>query len=263
MKPGSVHIPTSGRLWPGVGTGLRFADVWVTSIVFSIILLAMLAALFALLIVSVTRPRAIPALLLHLCWPALTIVLFLVQFFLIVKLVTSAAPWLSSLNWVEDWGAVVAFLGVYIWFFKAAFLAATGVFRADDAHPLMAPFVATGVSWTLACKALSSGGPSGVPHGIWLLSALGPLSVTALSACACRRIQKDHGELLFLDGPRDGSDYRPAPVRSAYGPSWREFVRLAVRPAVVIVIVAWLVPMALALASTWSYQAMTFMGGPP
>jgi WD40 repeat protein len=261
-------VQTTGRLLPGVGTGLKFGNVWVTSIVYSIILSAMWIAVFALLIVPVTRLRAMPALLLHLCWPAVTIALFAGQFFLAVKLIGWAAPRVSNgsnPDWGEKLGLFVSCVVVYIWFFKAAFLAATDVFRGDDAHPLMAPFVATGVSWTLAYSALSSTGPSGVPHGIWLLFTLaGPLSVTVISVFACLRIRDKHdGQLLFLDGPPPGSRYRAVAVRGASGLSRREFVRLAVPSAVVIGTAAWLAPKALALAGTRSNQAMAFMGGAP
>ena len=71
---------------------LRFDNIWVTSIIYSLILSAIWIALFALLILSVTRPRALPALLLHLCWPAATIALFAGQFFDLCKLVDWAGP---------------------------------------------------------------------------------------------------------------------------------------------------------------------------
>ena len=119
---------------------------------------------------------------------------------------------------------------VGIWLIKVVYLAATDVFRADDTHPLLAPFVTTGVSWTFAYLALSSGDQSGLPHGIRLLATfLGPVLVTGINVGACLRIRaKNDGRLLFLDGPPPGSRYRRAAVQGADGPSRREFLRLAV-----------------------------------
>jgi WD domain, G-beta repeat/WD40-like Beta Propeller Repeat len=260
-------LQTTGRLWPGVGTMLRFDTIWVTSIVYSLILSAMWIALFALLILPITRSRALSALLLHLCWPAATVVLFASQFFLIVKVIDWASPHFGNnpnLGFGESLGLLAVSAVIYIWFFKVVYLATTDVFRADDAHPLLAPFVTTGVAWTLACLALSSSGPSGVPRSIRLLVTLaGPVTVTGINVWACRRIRDRHGgRLPFLDGPQAGSRNGPVAVQGASGLSRREFAGLAV-PAVVIGSAAWWAPKALAQASTRSYQAMAFMNDLP
>lgn len=230
-------VATTGRLWPGVGTMLRFDNIWVTSIVYSLVLSAIWIFLFALLILPITRPRALSALLLHLCWPPAIIVLFAGQSFVIYKL----GDWVNlhfgnNPNFVESVFILVTFFIVAIWFFKSVYLAATDVFRADDAHPLLAPFVTTGVSWTLAYLALSSGDQSGLPHSIRLLATLGgPVTVTGINVWACLRIRDENGgRLLFLDGPPAGSRYHPAAAQGAYGSSRREFLRLAVPPAIVI-----------------------------
>jgi WD40 repeat protein len=257
-------VQTTGSLWPGVGTMLRFDNIWVASLVYSLILSAMWIALFALLILPVTRPRAWPGMLLHLCWPLVTIVLFAGQFFLIVKAIDWATPrFLINPNTAESWCILVVFAIIYTWIIKVVYLAATGVFRADDAHPLLAPFVTTGVSWTIAYTALTSSGPSGVPHSIrWLVALTGPVLVTGINVGACWHIRKKHGQLLFPDGPPPGSHYRRVTVQGASGLSRREFVRLAV-PAAVIGSAAWWAPEALALASTRSDRTMAFLGGAP
>jgi WD40 repeat protein len=88
--------------------------------------------------------------------------------------------------------------------------------------------------------------------------------VTAINVLACWRMRKEHdGQLLFLDGPPPGSRYRPVAVQGAAGPSRREFLRLAVPPALVIGAAAWLAPKALALASTRTDRTMAFLGGAP
>jgi WD40 repeat protein len=257
-------VQTTGRLWPGVGTMLRFDNIWVTSIAYSLVLSALWIVLFAALILSITRPRALPALLLHLCWPAAVIVLFAGQFFLIAK----AAKWEfnrygTTPDVAVSFGLLAALIIVGIWLFKSVYLAATDVFRADDAHPLLAPFVTTGVSWTLAYFALSSGGQSGVPHSIRLLATLlGPVTVTGINVWACSRIRDGHdGNLLFLDGPPASSRYRAVAVQGASGLSRREFVRLAMPPAIVIGTSPWWAPQALALASTRSDQVLGLLTG--
>jgi WD40 repeat protein len=264
---GGAHefFQTDGIALPGLGTMLRFDTVWVTSIVYALILSAIWIALFALLILPITRPGARLGLLLHLCWPAATIMLCAGQFMLIVQLYEwSFAHFSSNPNATESLGILVSFVIIWTWLIRVVYLAATDVFRGDDAHPLLAPFVSTGVSWMLAYVALSSSGPSGVPHSFrWLTALAGPVTVTVLNAVACLRIRKEHGQLLFLDGPPPGSRYRQAAAHGASGLSRREFVRLAVPSAVAIGAAAWWAPDALALASTRSNQAVNFMRGTP
>jgi WD40 repeat protein len=249
----------------GLGTMMKFNTTWVASIAYSLILSAMWILLFALLILLITRPGARLALLLHLGWPAATIVLFASQFFLIAQL----NEWTfvhvgSDPHSGEAEGILVSFVIIVIWLSMVTYLAVTDVFRGDDAHPLLAPFVATGVSWTVAYSALSSTSLSGEPQGIWLLATLaGPVSVTGLSVWACLRIRKEHGQLLFIDGPPASSRYRAVTVQSAPGFSRREVLRLAVPSVVVIGTAAWWVPEALALAGARSSQAANLLGGTP
>lgn len=50
--------------------------------------------------------------------------------------------------------------------------------------------------------AFGEGGSTGLPHDLGLaVSFLGPASVTALNAWACRRIQRKFRTLLFREGP--------------------------------------------------------------
>jgi WD domain, G-beta repeat len=257
-------VQTTGRLLPGVGTMLRFDNIWVTSIVYSLILSVIWIALFALLIILMTRPSALPGLLLHLCWPSVTVVLFAGQFFLIVRVVEWANLYFgNNPNLAESLCILAALAIVVIWLIMVIYLAATDVFRADDVHALLAPFVTTGVSWTLAYLALSSGDQPGTPHSIRLLWTLaGPVTVTVLNVWACWRIRKEHdGRLLFLDGPPPGSDYSPVAVQGAYGLSRRGFLRLAVSPTIVVGTSPWWAPKALALAGAWSNQVLTVLTG--
>jgi WD40 repeat protein len=256
-------VETSGRLWPGVGTLLRFAGSWEASITNSIILAAIWIALFTLLILPIARLRALPDLLLHLCWPVGAIALFTVLFSLLAR----AGDWINvyyntafNPSTLLSVGLLAAAIIVGIWFFKAVYLVATDVFRADDGHPLLGPFVTTGVSWTLAYLALSSGAPLGLPIVLRLLVVLGgPASVTALSAWACWRVWRDHGDLLFLNGSPDR-----AGGQGASGLPRRGFLRMAVPPAIVIGSSFLWFPEALSLASTRSNQVVAFLTtGPP
>jgi WD40 repeat protein len=249
-------VATTGRLWPDAGTTLRFANVWQASVVYSLFLSAAWIALFALLLLPIARPSALPGLLLHLCWPIATIVLFTGQFFLLGL----ATAWVNNHDVnaagnISNLGVALGLLAVFGIECKVIYLVVTDVFRADDAHPLLAPFVTTGVAWTLAYLALSSGGQSAEPHIIRMLATLaGPVTITLINVWACRRIWDDKGDLLFLDGPPSGSSYRLAAVQGPYGPSRRVFLRLAVPPAIVIAASPWWAPKALALASTRSAQ---------
>jgi hypothetical protein len=96
-----------------------------------------------------------------------------------------------------------------VWVFKAIYLAAVDLFRADDAHPLLAPVASTIVAWALAVQVLAAGGPAGVPHdvAVWL-EFLGPMTVTAINALACFRLWRKYHSLLFRNGPL-GIDPRP------------------------------------------------------
>ncbi len=90
------------------------------------------------------------------------------------------------------------------------------------------------------------------------------MTVTVINVWACKRIRDGHdGNLLFLDGPRPGSRYGPVAVQGAYGPSRREFLRLAVPPVIVIGTSPWWAPKALALASTRSDQVAELLPGTP
>jgi hypothetical protein len=90
-----------------------------------------------------------------------------------------------------------------VWYVKAIYLAAFNVFRADDAHPLLAPFATTVVSWALAGVGHLAGGPTGVPTDLGLLLLWGgPVGITGISFWTCRRLWHKHHDVLFRDGTR-------------------------------------------------------------
>ena len=220
--------------------------------------------LFVVLILPMARRGSRRGLLLHLCWPAATIALFAGLFLLYLKGTEWANNHVSNNPGLAVSIVILAVAAiVWTWLIKVVYLAATDVFRADDTHPMLAPFVTTGVSWTLAYLAWFSGGQSGLPPRIRPLATfLGPVLVTVINVAACLRIRSKHdGRLLFLDGPPPGSRYRPAAVQGVHGPSRREFLWLAGWPAIVIGTSYWWAPKALAQASTRSDQLLTILTG--
>ena len=274
-------VATRGRLWPGVGTILKFSSTWETTIVYSLFLSAVWIILFALLILPITTPRALPRQLLNLGWSVLTILLFSGAFFLVAKLsnwVNNVYYGSSSPGFAESAAFTVGGIVVYTVFLKSVYLIATDVFRGDDAHPLLAPFVTTGVSWTLAYLAFSSAAPSEVPADVRVLATLaGPLSVTGINLWACHRIRRDNdGRLLFLDGPDGGRTQSAAAANTSGaastgtaastgggGQARREILRLAVPSAVVLCASPWWAPKALGLTSTRSDQVLAYLNYTP
>jgi len=119
---------------------------------------------------------------------------------------TKVSDWAKHQPTAIHYGTVAAVfivsLILAIWAFKAIYLVAVDVFRADDAHPLLAPVVTTSVSWALAIAALLADGPAGVPRDIGLsMLFLGPTTITVINVWACARLWREHHALLFRDGP--------------------------------------------------------------
>jgi WD40 repeat protein len=271
--PGYVHgIPelfqTTRPLWPGAGSLLRLANSWQTSIVYTMLLAAGWIILFAVLIISVTRREAIPGLLLRLRWPTVTMLLFTGVFLLF------AIPleWWSNQPENEDPSfaisiAILIFYPVVITLLlKSTYVVITDVFRGDDTHPLLAPFVSTGVSWTLAYLALSSGGEpqTGVPDLVrWGATLLGPVTVTGLNVWVCRRIRRSHGgNLLFRDGAPGSRGGRLA-SRTSGGLPRREVLKLALPSVILLGASPWWAPKALALVGSQSDQVESMLSGAP
>jgi hypothetical protein len=107
-------------------------------------------------------------------------------------------------------GLVVSLLSLPIaiillaWFFKSIYLIATGLFRADDAHPLLAPVAGIPIVWIAAFIMFSGGGTgglTGVPETLGKIVAFGgAVSVTIISAMTLLRLRK-HRNWAFRRGP--------------------------------------------------------------
>ena len=197
-------IPTTGYVWPGIRTLLRFDSIWITSTVYTLSLLVILIILFILLIIITTRSSALPAALNLLCWSLVTIGLFAGLF----ALFAAAGRLPQTSGWASLYD--LALIIPVVLFVKVIYLAATDVFRADDAHPLLAPVVTTGASWWLL---LILGPPTGLSHDAGLLLTYGgPGTITFINVLACLSLVAEHGNPLFPDGP--GSVAKPGAVRA-------------------------------------------------
>jgi len=91
-----------------------------------------------------------------------------------------------------------------VWFFKGLYLIATGLFRADDAHPLLAPIASIPIVWVASIMMYFNGGNGGladVPETLGKIVAFGgAASVTVISVITLRRLKK-HPHWAFRQGP--------------------------------------------------------------
>jgi hypothetical protein len=91
-----------------------------------------------------------------------------------------------------------------VWFFKSIYLIATGLFRADDAHPLLAPVSGIPIVWIAAFIMYFEGGTGGlaeVPETLGRIVTFGgAASVTIISAMTLMRLKK-HPHWAFRRGP--------------------------------------------------------------
>jgi WD40 repeat protein len=201
--------PTTGYVWPGIRTLLKFDSFWLASIIYTFVLLVILTIFFILLIVTTTRSSGLSAALNLLCWSPITMGLF-AGLSIVLGAVVSRLPQNGG------WAVLSALLLVVpvVLYFKIVYLTATDVFRADDAHPLLAPVVTTGASWWLAW---TLGLPAGVPHGRGLLlTYTGPGIVTLINLLVCGNIAMKYGNPLFPGGPGSVTHRGPVDVRGVF-----------------------------------------------
>jgi hypothetical protein len=97
-------------------------------------------------------------------------------------------------------GAII----LLVWFFKGLYLIATGLFRADDAHPLLAPVAGICIVWIAAFIMYfegGTGGLAGVPETLGKIVAFGgAVSVTIINTMTLLRLKKDP-HWAFRRGP--------------------------------------------------------------
>jgi hypothetical protein len=115
---------------------------------------------------------------------------------------------------MHGWAGLVATLFttavgfiILAWLIKALYLAATGLFRADDGHPLLGPIVALSGAWPSAIIMNSSpagtGGLTGVPARVALVTGYGgAVTITALSLVTLFHLKRKYeSDWPFRNGP--------------------------------------------------------------
>jgi len=217
----SELVTTSGNTPADVVSALKIADSSLTTTLYGFGIFLLCIFVFAVPIIILTRSGNRLAMLRHMCIPLVAFALFAGLMGLIVgtadflNLMGNGLNASSSdlhnagslvIGVVELLILIILFLTIVpilaVWYVKAIYLAAVDVFRADDAHPLLAPFATTVVSWALAGIGWLAGGPTGVPHSLrWLLILGGPTGVSAINIWACRRLWQKHHDVLFRNGP--------------------------------------------------------------
>ncbi len=222
-KPLPELVPTSGNSPADAIAISKLADGWLTSILYGLGISVLCIVAFAVVIVILTRSGQRLLMLRHMGQPLIAFVLFVV-------LMAAVVGTVDLLNWVttrldgqtSDLSSSLGALGIAVveliilvalfvtivptlavLYTKAIYLAAVDVFRADDAHPLLAPFATSVAAWSLASIAFLAGRPTGVSHGLWLLITFGgPLTVSIINAVACCLLWSKYHDLLFREGPR-------------------------------------------------------------
>jgi outer membrane protein assembly factor BamB len=221
-KPMAELISTGGNVPPDAVIASKFLDTWLTQVLVGFLIALVFIVLFAVLMLVLTRSNSRLLMLRHLCQPLIAFALFAGLMGILVGVI-DLENWLisSAYQTLSDSGssagtravAVVEFLVLAVVFVgslptlvvlyvKSIYLAAVDVFRADDAHPLLAPLATTVIAWSLASSTVIAGWPTGVSHGLgWLIVFTGPLTVSIINAVACCRLWWKHHDLLFRSGP--------------------------------------------------------------
>ena len=141
--------------------------------------------------------------------PLLTLMLFVIFVAAVLLLFQFASndfsPWTRDTNHMQQWIRIVlAFLFAFTvlpWGFKSTYLVTTGLFRADDGHPLLAPIVAPLVAWVVAFSEFFEGGSSSLPAGVRLLDTWGaPVALTISSIIIVLHLWRRYPQFPFRTG---------------------------------------------------------------
>jgi outer membrane protein assembly factor BamB len=220
----------TGHDSPHVAAVSKLADSWLYSILYGLGISLLCILAFAVLVVIAARSRYRLLMLRRMCRPLIAAALFAGLMAIIVG-TADLISWMlgphdsqnsAGVSGAETVIGIVLAVGLIptlaVWYVKAIYLAAVDVFRADDAHPLLAPFATTVVPWSLAGFVLIAGGPAGVSYRLGLLIVLtGPLSVSIINAVACDRLWLKYHDLLFRDGPLVPGQGTPRTASSSAG----------------------------------------------
>jgi outer membrane protein assembly factor BamB len=293
--PMSELVATNGNTPADLVSALKLADSSLTSTLYGFSIFLLCIFVFAVPITVLTRSGTRLAMLRHMCIPLIAFVLFAALMGLIVGIAdllnllgngmnaslssNHAATVVTGV--AELLILIILFLAVVpviaVWYIKGIYLAAVDVFRADDAHPLLAPFATTVVSWALAGIAWLAGGPTGVPHSLrWPLMLGGPVGVSAISVGVCWRLWHNHHDVLFRNGPAGPGRRMPrtaaSPLAGGAAQSRREVIIVSACLAALGPLTAILVVSGVHLSTPsdasgpvslrWSYTTGNFVDSP-
>jgi hypothetical protein len=177
--------------------------IWLGNIVTSMVVGVGIAAAVGVLVVAFSRRGRRASAALQLCWPLGTVVLFAGFLGLFAYAAGKLDPMLNHMSGLPKFAFAVGVLILVVPIFKSLYLVATGLFRADDGHPLLAPIAVPVAAWYLWWHPIMPDNSEGIPHTISVISAIaGPATLTALSAYTILRLQHDFpNEFPFRDGP--------------------------------------------------------------
>lgn len=177
--------------------------IWLGNIVTSMVVGAAIAVAVGALVVVFSRPGRRARAALQLCWPLGTVALFAGFLGLFAYVAAELDPVLNGMSGLPKFAFAVGVLILVVPIFKSLYLVATGLFRADDGHPLLAPLAVPLAAWYLWWQPIMPDNGEGIPHTISVVAAIaGPVSLTALSVYAIFRLRREFpAEFPFRDGP--------------------------------------------------------------
>ncbi|WP_121160254.1 hypothetical protein [Micromonospora pisi] len=192
-----------------------FTEIFAQAIIGTLVSLG-IATLVGAALVAWARPGFRRRTLWQFRWPLVSILAFVV---LLVVFVASLL-YLGNLgnrlavnqNDTVRLGIMLGLFGLgalpVMWMLNAFYLAFTGLFRAEDGHPLLGPLTiplaAWGISvWSLTHQNASADELINIPPGVALWTAiLGPTTLTLLSVATLWRLRGRHpDDFPFRNGP--------------------------------------------------------------
>lgn len=210
---GLAHLGYTGGKEEGalfVGTQNTPEGHWLLGLIVSVAIALLVVPLTSLALVLYTKSSARKAALYQLRWPFISVAAFAGLLAVMIPIAGLASLLTKS---ARSWAAVAGFIvtdavGIIliVWLIKALYLAGTGMFRADDGHPLLAPVSTVLAVWPIAIlmnsSAAGTGGLSEVPADVALVAGYGgAVTITVLSLMTLYRLRKQPA-WPFRNGPR-------------------------------------------------------------
>jgi len=193
-----------------VGTQNTPEGHWLLGLIVSVAVALLVVPLTSLALVLYTKSSARKATQYQLRWPFMSVAA-LAGLLAIMIPIAGVASLLTK--HAHSWAAVIGFIAtdaigiiLIVWLIKALYLAGTGMFRADDGHPLLAPVSTVLAVWPIAflmnSSAAGTGGLSEVPADVALVTGYGgAVTITVLSLMTLYRLRKQPA-WPFRNGPR-------------------------------------------------------------